>query len=515
MKSQRHYCPPERRKYVLITAIFASAMGFIDFSVVAVALPQIRTLLDANFSQAQWISNAYMLFLSALILLGGALGDRFGLKFVFGLGIGFFSVTSLACALAWNAESLIIFRALQGAAAAVMIPGSMAIISINTPRAERGRALGLWVAASSITTSLGPLIGGIVLTYGGEWGWRLIFAINVPLGALTIFILWRFVPKDLPRHAGGLMSLDWTGALLLTLSLGLIAGGLTYLGELNAGGWAMTLLGAGVCLAGLGIFWEWRHRDPMVNLRLFRFTAFAGSNGLTFLVWSGIGAMVFFLPMLIIVGWQLPATYAGAMFLPFSLMIALFSPLSGRMVDRFGTRIFLTLGPIVTGLAFLFLAWAIVQQSYWFGVLPATLAVGIGLGLTASPLSAAVMNAVDDDQSGAASGINNMIARMSNLFGIAGLGALVSMVYAAVIRGSSLDPSVQQLMLAAGYGERLTGPLYQIATQNLQVIAMNHATIALCGVIALMAFAGGLVGWLTQTGVQEISGAVGSTDEGP
>lgn len=272
MKSQRHYCPPERRKYVLITAIFASAMGFIDFSVVAVALPQIRTLLDANFSQAQWISNAYMLFLSALILLGGALGDRFGLKFVFGLGIGFFSVTSLACALAWNAESLIIFRALQGAAAAVMIPGSMAIISINTPRAERGRALGLWVAASSITTSLGPLIGGIVLTYGGEWGWRLIFAINVPLGALTIFILWRFVPKDLPRHAGGLMSLDWTGALLLTLSLGLIAGGLTYLGELNAGGWAMTLLGAGVCLAGLGIFWEWRHRDPMVNLRLFRFT---------------------------------------------------------------------------------------------------------------------------------------------------------------------------------------------------------------------------------------------------
>ena len=175
MQSERHHCPPHLRKFVLLSAILASAMGFIDFSIVAVALPQIRSSLGADFAQAQWVSNAYMLFLSALILIGGALGDRFGLRTVLQIGTGIFTVASLACALAWNTESLIAFRALQGIGAAIMIPGSMAIISINTPRAERGRALGIWVAASSIATSFGPLMGGFILTYGGGFGWRWIF----------------------------------------------------------------------------------------------------------------------------------------------------------------------------------------------------------------------------------------------------------------------------------------------------------------------------------------------------
>ncbi|MEP1205709.1 MAG: MFS transporter [Rhizobiaceae bacterium] len=498
MTTEPHFCPPHQRKYVLMSAILASAMGFIDFSIIAVALPQIRSVLGADFAQAQWVSNAYMLFLSALILLGGALGDRFGLKTVFSFGIALFTFASLACAISWNVESLIAFRALQGAGAAIMIPGSMAIISINTPRAERGKALGIWVAASSITTSLGPLLGGILLTYGGEFGWRWIFAINLPFGALALVVLWRLVPRDTPKHQGRLSSIDWTGAVLLTASLAMIAVGLTYLGELDEGAWAMTLLLAGLILAVLAVTWELKHRDPLVSMQLFANTAFAGANLLTLLVWSGVGAVVFFLPMLMIIAWKLPATYAGAMFLPFSLMIALLSPLSGRLVDRYGIRRFLTGGPVIIGFAFLALAWAVIHQDYWLGVLPATMLVGVGLGLSASPLSTAIMNAVDDKHSGAASGINNMIARMANLFGVAGMGAFVSFVYAKVVQGGDLDPSLARLMVEAGFGERLTGALYQIRTEELQVVAMNHAFIALCGVLAIMCFCAAIVGWLSQ-----------------
>lgn len=500
MQPPQHVCPPKRRKFVLICAILASAMGFIDFSVIAVALPQIRAGFDASFSQAQWFSNAYMLFLSALILVGGALGDRFGLKFIFLLGIALFTLASVACALAWNSESLITFRALQGVGAAIMIPGSMAIIAKNTPRAERGKALGIWVAASSITTSMGPFLGGVLLTYGGEESWRWIFAINLPFGLLAMALLVGLVPSDEPTHAGGLASIDWIGAFLLTASLGMVAAGLTYLGELEGGTGAAALLGAGLAVGIAAIFWELRHSDPMVSMQLFSSVTFAGGNLLTFLVWAGMGAMVFFLPMLVIVAWKLPATYAGGMFVPFSLMIALLSSLSGRWADRLGTRFFLTAGPLVASLAFLALAWAVIRQDYWFGLLPGTCLVGVGVGLTASPLSTAVMNAVDDKFSGAASGINNMVARMSNMFGVAGLGALVAHAYATVVGGSDLNAQIKLQMMEAGFGERLTGPLYQTATENLQLLAMNYAAFVLCLVMALMALAATLVGWRTQDG---------------
>ena len=473
-------------------------MGFIDFSIVAVALPQIRSSLGADFAQAQWVSNAYMLFLSALILIGGALGDRFGLRTVLQIGTGIFTVASLACALAWNTESLIAFRALQGIGAAIMIPGSMAIISINTPRAERGRALGIWVAASAIATSFGPLMGGFILTYGGGFGWRWIFAINLPFGLFALYILRSYVPYDVPKHMGGFSSIDWTGALVLTLSLAMIAAGLTYLGEIDGGSFALLLLGSGLVLAILGVFWELNHRDPLISMRLFSSTPFSGGNALTFLVWSTVGAIIFFLPMLLIVAWKLPPTYAGAMFLPFSLVIAALSPIAGRMVDRFGTRLFLTIGPAVNGIAFLAMAWAVVEQDYWLGVLPATMLIGVGLGLSASPLSTAIMNSVDDDHSGAASGINNMVARMANLFGVAGLGAFVALVYAKVVQASDLDPDIVRLMMDAGFGERLTGALYQVRTEELQATAMNHAVIALCLVMTVMCFAASIIGYLSQ-----------------
>lgn len=494
-------CPPDKRKYVLLVAIIASGMGFIDANVVAVAIPQIRSSLGASFAEAQWVHNAYILFLSALMLLGGAAGDRFGMKRVFFWGIAFFSFASALCAFAPNPTTLIAFRALQGAGAAIMIPGSMAIISVNTPRAERGQALGIWIASSSITAALGPALGGLLLTYGGPEAWRWIFAINVPLGVLAMALLRFQVPDDPPRQK---RALDFLGAVLIVAALGMLATGLTWLGEADGTAVAWSLILAGIVLSAAAILFELRVRDPMIDLGLFRSRAFAGANLLTLLVWTGFSGILFFLPMVLIVAWQLPPGYAGAIFLPFSLIIAGLAPLSGRAVDRFGAKLLLTIGSVVMTLAHLAIAWAIAVQDYWFGILPAFAVLGLGLGLLASPLSTAIMISVDDESAGAASGINNMIARMSNLLAIAGLGAFVAYVYAQVVYGSQLHADVQHLMVDAGFGERLTGALYQISTQEVQAIAMNHAMIALCLVAAIMSLAGAVVGWVTQSTDSEL-----------
>lgn len=489
-------CPPNKRKYVLIVAILASAMGFIDGSVVAVAIPQMRAALDASFSQAQWIANAYVLMLAALIMIGGAAGDRFGMRRTFGVGVAAFTVFSLFCALAWSAGSLIGFRALQGAGAAVMIPGSMALIALNFPKEERGRALGIWVAGSSITTALGPFFGSIVLTYGGPEAWRWIFAINLPVGALVLLILFWQVPASRKRDRG--QHLDLAGAALIAVTLGALAAGLTYLGEAEDAATGMTLVVAGLVLLGASIWWEKRVDDPMIEPALFRSRAFTGVNTLTFIVWAGLGAVLFFLPMLLIVAWELPPTYAAGAFLPFSMLIGLLSPIVGRLTDRIGVRLLLTVGPIMAACGHLALALAIAMHDYWWGILPAILLIGVGFGLSASPVSVAAVAAVDDDDAGAASGVNNMFARMSNLFAIAGLGAGVAFAYNLIIRGSSLPADIQNQMIKAGFGERLTGALYQVTTVELQATAMNHAMIALCLVTAAMSLAGAMLGWFTQ-----------------
>lgn len=472
-------------------------MGFIDGSVISIAVPQIRSGLGASFEQVQWVQNAYILFLSALMLLGGAAGDRYGLRRLFGLGIALFVLASLLCAGAWSPQSLIAFRALQGIGAAIMIPGSMAIISKNYPRDERGRAIGIWVAASSITTAFGPFLGSLLLTFGGDAAWRMIFAINLPAGAIALYLLRRHVPDDLPQN---LRKLDIPGAILATLSLATIAMGLTSLGGADSAGQPIGLLVSGLVLGGCAVWWQKRAAEPMINLDLFRSRIFSGANVLTFLVWSGLTAHLFFLPMLLVVAWQLPETYAAGLFAPLALMVALVSPLSGRLVDRFGTRLLLTTGPLIVTVADLAIGYGIFNRDYWTGLLPAVLLLGLGMGLCASPLSTAVMLSVKDDQAGSASGINNMVARMAGMFAIAGLGALAAFVYGAVVKGSDLHADIKDLMLEAGFGERLTGGLYQISTVELQVVGMNHAMIVICIVTALMALTGSFVGWFTQAG---------------
>ncbi|MEM8751267.1 MAG: MFS transporter [Pseudomonadota bacterium] len=501
--SAGHHCPADKRKYVLIVAILASGMGFLDGSVVSIAIPQIRASLDASFAQVQWVHNSYILFLSALMLLGGAAGDRYGMKRVFSFGIVCFVVASGLCAFAWSPLSLIMFRAVQGAGAAIMIPGSMALISINTPRAERGKALGIWISASSITAALGPVLGGLILTYGGSEAWRWIFAINLPLGLIALALLSTQVPADQPRER---KPLDFIGAFFLTAALALLAVGLTWLGERESTRLAFGLIVLSLFVGAGAVLFELRVRDPMIEMRLFRSKVFAGVNALTLLVWSGLGGMFFFLPMLLIVGWKLPATYAGGVFLPFTIVIAVLSPIAGRMSDRLGPRFMLTLGPVVCAVAFLLMGYAIAKQDFWTLLLPSMFLVGVGIALSASPLSNAVMNSVSDEYAGSASGINNMLARLSNLVAIAGMGAVVSLVYRLIVTGSDLSPELQELMVSAGFGERLTGALYQVGTQSVQEIGMTHAMVVLCLMSALLALLGALLGWLTQS-VQAASDA--------
>ena len=269
-------------------------MGFIDGTIVAIALPQIRTALEAGFVEAQWISNAYMLTLSAFILLGGGLADRLGVKYVFGKGIVLFILASVACAFAWDATSLIVFRTIQGVGSAVMLPGSMALIAKNTPRQQRGKAMGIWIASSAITTAMGPFFGGFLLSYGGDDAWRWIFAFNLPIGAYALLVLWKKVPWDLPANSGGVASLDWVGAALLTVSMGALAAGLTFIGEGGGSVFAWSLIGLGCGIGICALMWELRVTEAMIDVRLFKSKEFSGINLVTFLCLGLHGGSNFF-----------------------------------------------------------------------------------------------------------------------------------------------------------------------------------------------------------------------------
>ena len=503
----------------MAAAILASALGFIDGSIVAIAIPQIRDSLDATFAEVQWVANAYVLLLAALLLLGGAAGDRFGVRRTFGYGIALFAAASLACALAPSTGWLIGARVAQGAGAAIMVPSSLALIAKNYPREDRGRAIGLWSAASALMTTAGPVLGGVVLA-GGTDAWRWVFAINLPLGALALLILTR-VPDDRGARAE---PLDWVGAAFATTALGAFALGLTFLGgELRAlPGWmgAWPLMGAGAALAVCFLWWEERTEHPMVRLALFRSRAFAGANAATLVLYAALGGFLFYLPTQIVIGWGLTEFHAGLVFIPTGLLIAGLSPLAGRHADRHGPRLPLTLGPAVLGCGFLAVAWANVgvgeggsaERDFWFALLPAVALVGAGLGLTVSPLSSAVMLAVDDADSGTASGVNNMVARMANLFAIAGLGALAAATYGATVSASGVSPIARERLLEAGYGERLEGALYTARNVALQAQAMGDAFVSVVLVAAALAFAAALLGWLTQRA--GTGGEAGATNQG-
>jgi EmrB/QacA subfamily drug resistance transporter len=479
------FCPPKARPRVLLATILASAMGFIDGSVVAIAVPAIREDLGATLADAQWVSNAYMLLMASLILIGGAAGDRFGLRLVFSIGIALFVAASLLCALAPSPALLIFCRAIQGLGAAFMIPGSLALIAKAYPRSERGRAIGIWATAASLTTILGPLLGGAVLSALGSWSWRLVFAINLPLGLGALALLFWGVPADPPAAD---RRLDWAGGALITIALLALALGLTGEGGEAAPSpsYGLLLVVAGLVLTLVFVIWESRATAPMLPLRLFTRRAFSGANALTFALYFALGAISFYLPMTLIAGWRITPALVSLTFLPVGICLTLLSPVSGALADRHGTALLIAGGAGLVTLAFAGLALTTPLHSLWFAVMPLMTLMGIGMGFVVTPLSTAVMTSVEDADTGTASGVNNAVARVAGLLAVAIMGAIAAVVFARLTDGRA-DLS---------FGRPSDTPLAP-DLEAMRVAATDAAFSAVAWGTALLSAASAIIAWLT------------------
>lgn len=432
--------------WVLVATILGSSMAFIDGSVVNVALPVIQRELNATTADVQWIVEAYSLFLAALILVGGSLGDSFGRRRIFAIGIAIFILASLWCGLSSNILQLIIARALQGIGGALLVPGSLAIISASFSVEQRGRAIGTWAGFTSMTSVVGPVLGGLLVQYVS---WRWVFFLNVPIAAVVLSVLFWRVPESRnegTEDASG--RLDWRGALLVTMGLGAVVYGLIQAGSLGLGNaFVLGILAIGIILLLAFIFVEARVQAPMVPLTLFRSHTFSGANLLTLLLYGALGSMIFFLPFNLIQVQGYPPTFAGAAFVPFILIMFLLSRWAGGLVSRYGARLPLVVGPVITAIGFMLFALPDIGSgpgSYWFTFFPAVVVMGIGMTITVSPLTTTVMGAVKGERAGIASGINNAVSRTAGLLAIAIFGIVVLSAFSG-----NLDSHLSTLHLSS------------------------------------------------------------------
>jgi EmrB/QacA subfamily drug resistance transporter len=427
------------------------------------------------------VVESYALFLAALLLVGGALGDRLGRRKVFMAGIAIFALASIGCALAANVQQLIAARGLQGIGAALLVPGSLALISAAFPQEERGRAIGAWSGFSGITAALGPVLGGLLVD---RYSWVWAFLLNVPLAVIVLVIAWRHVPESRSDSAER-GSLDGWGALLATLALGVLVYALI---EAPQQRWSLAVLLAalavGAVLMALFVAVEQRSRAPMVPLALFQSRDFSGANLLTLLLYAALGGGLFYVPLNLIQVQGYSATAAGAALLPFILIMFILSGWAGQLVDRVGSKLPLVVGPAIAAGGFALFALPGIGGSYWLTFFPAIVVLGLGMTITVAPLTTTVMNAVSADRAGVASGVNNAVSRTAALLAIAIFGMVMAWAFSASL-GEKLEGMRVSSEVAAfleGQGAQLAGaalpPQLDATSAAMLKLAVNESFVA-------------------------------------
>jgi EmrB/QacA subfamily drug resistance transporter len=423
--------------WVLAATILGSSMVFVDGTVVNVALPALQKALGATGSQVQWVVESYALFLAALLLVGGSLGDIYGRRRVFVLGTVVFAGASAWCGFAPGIHWLIVARGVQGVGGALLVPGSLALISSSFCEEDRGRAIGTWSAATAIMGTIGPVLGGWLIQFGS---WRWVFLLNVPLAVAVIAIALLRVPESRDDEDKG--QLDWGGAGLITLGLS----GVTFaLIEASSGIAMVKIAGvAGVTALVAFAVVEWREKAPMMPLELFRSRNFSGANLLTLFLYAAFGGVLYFLPLDLIQVHHYSATQAGAALLPLMLFMFLLSRWAGGLVARYGAKLPLMVGPALVAVGFGLLTRMGLNGTYVATVLPAAVVLGLGMAVSVAPLTTTVMNSIDQERAGIASGVNNAVSRVAALLAVAMLGAVFSWVF-----NQRLDRGLERLSVPA------------------------------------------------------------------
>lgn len=431
-------------RWVITATVLGSAMAAIDATVVGIALPSIGRQFHAQLGGLQWVVTGYTLALSALLLAGGSLGDLRGRRKIFCVGVVWFSLASAACALAPNITVLVVTRVLQGVGAALLTPGSLAIIEASFDRDDRGRAIGLWSGLGGVATAAGPLLGGYLVAAAS---WRWIFVINLPVGAAVLLFSLRHVPESQDPEARGL---DVAGAVLAMVALA----GFTYgLIEAPTRGWSDPLvvagLGAGVIAGAVFVVAERSSAGPMLPLKLFRARQFAVTNGVTFLVYAALGGVLFLLPTTLQVVGHYSPLESGAALLPLTAIMLVLSSRSGRLATRIGPRLQMSVGPLVCGAGIALLYRVGGDPSYVSVVLPAVVVLGLGLATTVAPLTTTALGSAPADHAGLASAVNNDFARVGSLVAVAVLPALSGISGASYLHRVALAGGFRHAMLVS------------------------------------------------------------------
>src|SRR5207302_4458190 len=399
-------CSQSSGRWILAATILASSMAFIDGTVVNVALPALQSSLNATAVDLQWVIEAYSLLLSALLLVGGSLGDHYGRRRIFLIGVALFAAASAACGFAGDIRQLVAARALQGLGAALLVPGSLAIISSSFSENERGRAIGTWSGFSAITAGIGPVMGGWLIEHVS---WRAVFFINLPIALLVILISLRHVTENSDKDN---TRVDWLGALLAATGLGALVYGLIESSRLGFADKSVILvLTAAGALLVVFLFVEARISQPMLPLALFRGRTFTGANLLTFLLYAALGGTLFFLPLNLIQVQHYSPTAAGAVLLPFILIMSFLSRWSGGLVSRYGPKLPLVVGPVITVVGYLLFLLTGIGGNYWTNFFLPVVVLGLGIAITVAPLTTTVMSSIEQNRAGIASGVNNAVAR--------------------------------------------------------------------------------------------------------